>query len=126
MKLQPDKSNAPLVRAYSRGWLQIDDQRFDRSVLVSSLTNLPVRAWEPCSFSDLQSHHLEELASTGAELLILGTGSRQKRPPPAWQALFAERQMGLETMDTSAACRTYNILASEGRKVIAALLLDPA
>ena len=126
MKLQPDKSSAPLVRAHAPQWLQIDDQRYTQSVVVSSLPERPACAWEPSSFDQLQMSHLEDLAKSGAELVILGTGQRQKLPPPAWQALFASRRVGLESMDTAAACRTYNILASEGRKVLAALLLDPA
>lgn len=126
MKLQPDKSSAPLVRAYSQQWLQIDELRFEQSVVVSSLTERPTRAWAPGRFSDLQPAHLEELANSGAELVILGTGQGHKRAPPAWQALFAARRVGLETMDTAAACRTYNILASEGRKVLALLLLESA
>ena len=124
MKLQPDKSSAPLVRAHSPDWLQIDDQRFERSVVLSSLAGQAPRAWAPSGFAQLQAGHLEELLDSGAELVILGTGSRQKFPPAAWLAPFAQRRIGLETMDTAAACRTYNVLASEGRKVVAALLLS--
>lgn len=126
MKLQPDKSSAPLVRAYHSHWLQIDDQRFERSVVVSSLPGQPVRLWAPMGFEQLQAEHLQDLISSGAELVILGTGLRQKFPPAAWMAPFVSQRIGLEAMDTSAACRTYNILASEGRKVLAALVLEPA
>ncbi len=123
MKLQPDKSSAPLVRAYSPDWLQIDDQRFECSVVVSSLAGQAPRTWAPSGFEQLQVEHLEELLGGDAELVILGTGPRQKFPPAAWLAPFAHHRIGLEAMDTAAACRTYNILASEGRKVLAALLL---
>ena len=126
MKLQPDKSSAPLVRAYSHDWLQIDDQRFAQSVLVSSLPDWPAKPWAPRDFSQLQARDLQELVNSGAELVILGTGLRQKFPPPAWLAPFAHARVGLESMDTAAACRTYNILAGEGRKVLAALLLETA
>ena len=126
MKLQPDKSSAPLVRAYTQQWLQIDDQRFEQSVIVSSLPELPLRTWPPRHLDDLSAELLAELATSGAELVILGTGQRLRFPPPAWLAPFAHHRVGLESMDTAAACRTYNILASEGRKVLAALLLDPA
>ena len=125
MKLQPDKSSAPLVRAYSEEWLQIDDQRFTQSVIVSSLSEHPLRTWAPRQFSQLTAGHLAELANCGAELVILGTGRRLSFPPAAWLAPFAHARVGLESMDTAAACRTYNILASEGRKVLAALLLEP-
>ncbi len=125
MKLQPDKSSAPLVRAYTEHWLQIDDRRFERSVIVSSLPEHPTQSWEPALFADLQTQHMQALTGLGADLVILGTGRQLKMAPPAWRALFATRRIGLETMDTAAACRTYNILASEGRKVVAALLLEP-
>lgn len=125
MKLQPDKSSAPLVRAYTQEWLQIDDQRFAHSVVVSSLPEHPPRAWAPRTLEELVGEQLAELASSGAELVLLGTGQRLRFPPPAWLAPFAQQRVGLESMDTAAACRTYNILASEGRKVLAALILDP-
>jgi uncharacterized protein len=125
MKLQPDKSSAPLVRAYTQEWLQIDELRFTQSVIVSSLPEFLPRAWAPRHLDELQAEHLAELARSGAELVILGTGQRLRFPPPAWLAPFASERVGLESMDTAAACRTYNILASEGRKVLAALLLDP-
>ncbi|MFM8576653.1 MAG: Mth938-like domain-containing protein [Limnohabitans sp.] len=125
MKLQPDKSSAPLVRAHHPDWLQIDEQRFSSSVILSSMAEHPPRAWAPGRFEELLDTHLHELACSGAELVILGTGRRLRFPPAAWLAPFAERRVGLESMDTAAACRTYNILASEGRKVLAALLLEP-
>ena len=124
MKLQPDKSSAPLVRAYDAQWLQIDDQRFTQSVVVSSLTGHHPRTWAPATFSELNAAYLQELADEGAELVILGTGRQLRFPPPDWLAPFARRRIGLESMDTAAACRTYNILAGEGRKVLAALLLE--
>lgn len=74
--------------------------------------------------ADLQAQDLAALTTSGAELVILGTGHQQVFPPAAWLGLFAQQRIGLECMDTAAACRTYNILASEGRKVIAALILD--
>ena len=124
MKLQPDKSNVPTVRAYGEGWIQVDDQKHVQSVLVSSLQDTPPTPWGPRQFEELRSEHLAELAACGAELVILGTGQRLRFTPPSWIQSFAEQGVGLETMDTIAACRTYNILASEGRKVVAALLIE--
>ena len=125
MKLQPDKSTAPLVRACDSRAIRIDDQIFEGSVIVSSLNGHVPQAWTPRQMADLQPQDLAALAASGAELVILGTGHRQVFPPAAWLAPFAQERVGLESMDTAAACRTYNILASEGRKVLAALLLDP-
>lgn len=124
MKLQPDKSNAPMVRAYGSGWIEIDHDKHVQSVLVSSLQNMPTRLWEPQRFEDLLEEHLAPLAACGAELVILGTGHQLRFTPASWIKAFANHRVGLEIMDTAAACRTYNILASEGRQVIAALLIE--
>ncbi len=126
MKLQPDKSNAPMVRAHGQGWIEVGHDTHTQSLLVSNLPELPVVTWEPQKFGELQDRHLTALASMGAELVILGTGARLQFVPNSWLRAFAERRVGLETMDTAAACRTYNVLASEGRKVIAALLIETA
>jgi uncharacterized protein len=64
------------------------------------------------------------LAKSGAELIIFGSGQRLRFPQPGWLAPLMAMGIGLETMDTAAACRTYNILASEGRKVVVVLLLE--
>ena len=125
MKLQPDKSHAPLVRAYDSHAIRIDDQIFEGSVIVSSLPGQAPQAWAPRQMADLLAQDLAALAALGAELVILGTGRQLVFPPPAWLAPFAQQRVGLESMDTAAACRTYNILASEGRLVLAALLQEP-
>jgi len=76
--------------------------------------------------NDLTSAHFEGLTQLGVELLIFGSGLRLQFPPPeCLQSLMLEG-LGLETMDTQAACRTYNILAAEGRHVAAALIVEPA
>jgi len=66
----------------------------------------------------------ERVDSLGAELVIFGSGARIRFPKPAWLQPLMARRTGIETMDTPAACRTYNILASEGRHVVAALLIE--
>ena len=64
------------------------------------------------------------LAAAGPELVVFGSGARLRFPQAAWIRPLIEAGIGIETMDTAAACRTYNILAGEGRRVIAALLLE--
>jgi uncharacterized protein len=59
-------------------------------------------------------------------LVIFGSGARLRFPPPAWLQALMRQRIGIETMDTQAACRTYNILAGEGRSVLAALVIEPA
>jgi uncharacterized protein len=73
----------------------------------------------------LQASDFAALAELPVEVLIYGSGRKLQFPPPAWLAPLMGRRMGFETMDTEAACRTYNILAGEGRPVAALLLLPP-
>ncbi len=83
------------------------------------------REWQCSRFEDLTAEHFALLAELDAEVVIFGSGQRNRFPPPAWLRPLMARRIGLETMDTQAACRTYNILAGEGRHVVAALLLEP-
>jgi uncharacterized protein len=69
--------------------------------------------------------HFEQLSALGTELVLFGSGSRLRFPRPEWLRPLINKGIGLETMDTPAACRTYNILAGEGRQVAVALLIEP-
>ena len=80
-------------------------------------------AWHEGEFASLQATHLAALLAMKPAVVLLGTGSRQRFPAPAIMRPLIEAGVGCEVMDTGAACRTYNILASEGRQVVAALLL---
>ena len=121
MKLQPDKSDVQSVSGYGDGWIAVDGERIAHSIVISS-RGLRVD-WNCTRFEDLAASHFEMLARIDAELVIFGSGKRIRFPSPAWLAPLLERRIGMETMDTQAACRTYNILAGEGRKVVAALLV---
>ena len=79
----------------------------------------------PATFADLTPAHFDRLGANQPELVIFGSGQRLRFPSPGLLRGLIERGIGVETMDTMAACRTYNILAGEGRKVVAALLLEP-
>lgn len=81
------------------------------------------RSWDVAGFEALGEAHFEALAALGPELVIFGSGARLRFPRPAWLRPLIERRIGLETMDTAAACRTYNVLRSEDRAVVAALLI---
>ena len=122
MKFQPDRSSAQTIQGYGPGWIGVDADRITHSVLIGS-SGLR-QAWAPNRFEDLTAEHFAQLAQLDTELIIFGSGARNRFPPPAWLAPLMARRLGLETMDTAAACRTYNILASEGRNVVAALLLE--
>ena len=124
MKLQPDKSNSLTINAYGPGWIEVNAQRFTSSLVVSSLAGSSPQAWAVQRFEDLTPSDFEILAHSGAELVLFGSGQRLRFPQPAWLSSLITKGIGMETMDTAAACRTYNILASEGRKVVVALLLE--
>ncbi len=121
MKLLPDPTQASSVTGYGPGWVSVNGERFTSSLVVSTVASLFL--WDCADFDDLKASHFEQLANMDAELVIFGSGPRIRFAQPAlMQALYA-RGVGVETMDTQAACRTYNFLAGEGRKVVAALLL---
>ena len=124
MKLQPDKSNSLTINAYGTGWIEVNGDRFSSSLIVSSLAGSSPQVWEVRRFEDLQATDFEVLTTTGAELVLFGSGARLRFPKPAWLGILISKGIGMETMDTGAACRTYNILASEGRKVVVALLQE--
>lgn len=122
MKLQPDKSNVQSISAYGDGWIAVDAEKFSTSLIIGSRGERQV--W-PCSrFEDLTDEHFAILAGMAPELVVLGSGSRLRFPRPEWLRPLVERGIGLEAMDLGAACRTYNILAGEGRHVVVALLLE--
>ena len=85
-----------------------------------------VQAWPPHDFDALAAAHFEQLAQMQPELVIFGSGSRLRFPKPALLRALMQQRIGLETMDTGAACRTYNVLLAEGRRVVAALLFEPS
>jgi uncharacterized protein len=123
MKLQPDRSSVPTLTGHGPGWVAIDGERIPHSVIVSAQGDRI--AWAGARFEDLGPAEFEQLAALDVEVLIFGSGNKIRFPRPAWLAPLAARRIGLETMDTPAACRTYNILAQEGRRVAAALLVEP-
>jgi uncharacterized protein len=86
----------------------------------------PVQAWPVPSFEALTPAHFEALAALRPELVIFGSGARIRFPKPALLRPLIEARIGVETMDTPAACRTYNVLLAEGRSVVAALLFGVA
>lgn len=124
MKLQPDRSTAPTITGHGPGWVAVNGERIAHSVVIGSGgERLP---WDCSRYEDLAESHFALLAGLPVEVVIFGSGSRIRFPSPAWLKPLMARRVGLETMDTAAACRTYNILAQEGRNVAAALLLEPA
>jgi uncharacterized protein len=122
MKLQPDKSDVQTLTARGPGWVAINNEKIQGSVVLGSRGER--FAWDCSRFDELGAEHFALLASLGAELIIFGSGDRIRFPKGAWLKPMIAQRTGVETMDTAAACRTYNILASEGRHVVAALLIE--
>ncbi|SDM54052.1 Uncharacterized conserved protein, contains Mth938-like domain [Oryzisolibacter propanilivorax] len=122
MKFQPDRFEANAITAYGPGWVAIDGEKTSTSTVLSSRGQR--FEWNCSRFEDLTAEHFAQLAELGAEVVVFGSGARLRFAPPAWLAPLTRQQVGVESMDTQAACRTYNILAGEGRHVVAALLLE--
>ncbi|MCV2348970.1 Mth938-like domain-containing protein [Paucibacter sp. Y2R2-4] len=83
-----------------------------------------VQAWPLTRFEDLSEAHFEQILAMKPELVIFGSGARIRFAKPALYQQLIQARIGIETMDLAAACRTYNVLASEGRSVLAALLIE--
>ena len=121
MKLQPDQSDAQTISGYGPGWVGVGPDKITHNVVLGSRGER--FAWAG-SFDDLGPEHFARIADLKVEVVIFGSGRRIRFPQPAWLAPLAAARIGIETMDTPAACRTYNILAQEGRQVAVALLLN--
>jgi len=119
LKLHPD-SLPPLntVTAYGDDYIEINQVRYAHSVLLMQ--------WPVASFAALGAEHFNMLLEFEPELVVFGSGKRLRFPHPKMTSALAERRIGVDTMDMQAACRTYNVLMAEGRKVAAVLLIEAA
>ena len=126
MKLQPDRLDVQSILGYGPGWIGVASngvaEKVERSVVIGS--GGEKFDWHCERFEDLTEEHFTQLAASQPELVIFGSGSRLRFAPPAFMRALMQKRIGIETMDTLAACRTYNILAGEGRRVVAALLIE--
>jgi uncharacterized protein len=114
-------SGVNTITGYGEGYVVVNGERRASSVVV-----LPdrIEQWEVAAFDSLTAEDFAFLKKLGVEIVLLGTGSRQRFPHPRLTASLAQAGIGLEVMDVQAACRTYNILVAEARKVAAALLFE--
>ncbi|MDP1900469.1 MAG: Mth938-like domain-containing protein [Rubrivivax sp.] len=125
MKFQPDTTaGAHVITRQEPGRVWVGSAVFDRSVLVPWAG--AVQDWGVATLADLQPAHFERIAALRPEVVIFGSGARLRFVPAALLRCLIDLRIGVETMDTPAACRTYNVLASERRRVLAALLMAPA
>ena len=107
------------ITGYGDDYVTVNGERHDSSLVILPEKILP---WPAPAFDTLSAENFEFLKSLGAEIVLLGTGTRQRFPHPRLTAPLTSAGVGVEVMDLKAACRTYNILVAEERKVAAALM----
>ncbi len=121
MKLHPDQPNAlNTITAYGPGYIEVNARRHPGAVYLAPQGE--VQVWTLGPDGSLDDQAVAQLLAGTPEIILLGTGARQVFPDPARLAGLYRSQTGFEIMSTPAACRTYNILMAEGRKVLAALM----
>ncbi len=121
MKLHLSKTaGVNQINGYGPDYILVNGERHERCLIV--LPDEVVNDWAQ-GFAALQAVHFDALAMRAPEIVLLGTGGRMRFPAPGLYAGLIKARIGVEVMDTAAACRTYNILAAEGRRVAAALIL---
>jgi uncharacterized protein len=123
MKFSEDKFDQGYhITAYERGVIMVSGSPKTSSFIIS-LEQL-IEEWAPSHIDQLRTQHIEQLLELEPELVLIGTGESLKFPAMEHYASLIQRNIGVEIMDSAAACRTYNILLSEGRKVVAGIILE--
>jgi uncharacterized protein len=110
-----------IITAYDASSIQINGKNFSSGMVITQDKLVP--DWEVASIEALQPEHIETIAKLKPELVLLGTGTKLVFPEVRVYAMLIQQGIGVEVMDTGAACRTYNILSGEGRRVVAGLIL---
>ena len=118
--VKTDHGQGNLIQAYGSEGFQIGGSTY-RGGLVLTPRRI-INPWGPTAVAALESRHMLSLIDLQPEVIVLGTGPTQVFPDPSLLRWLAERRIGIEVMDTGAACRTYNILMAEARQVVAGLL----
>ncbi len=123
MKFQPDTAEGlNVVTRQEPGRVWVGPNAFDSSILLPWKGD--VQAWGASSMEELTPDHFARIVALKPEVVIFGSGTRLRFPSPALLRALIEARIGVETMDTAAACRTYNVLVSERRSAVAALLVE--
>jgi uncharacterized protein len=122
LKLHADApTSLNTVTGYGPGFIEVNKSCHRGHLLLLPDTLQP---WQATGFDELRAEDFDALLALNPELVLLGTGARQRFPHPRLTAALARAGVGIEVMDTAAACRTYNILMAEGRRVLAAFLQE--
>ena len=122
MKFTRDDIAPVTIRQVGTDYIRIGDERIRDDVVITP--HAVVRDWFPSDIESPSQADVERILSWQPEIVVLGTGEKLIRPRNELVFALARRRIGLEFMDTRAACRTFNILLAEGRRVVALLKLD--
>ncbi len=124
MKFQPDQlDGVNNITHYDVDSLRIQGELYDASVLVP-WAGTP-QPWKVERLDQLTPAHFEAVLAMNPEVVIFGSGAKLRFVSPALYRSLIDKRIGVETMDSGAACRTYTVLANEGRRVVAAIMLEP-
>jgi uncharacterized protein len=121
MKFHLQAPAANVITASGPGWVRVGTTDYRENVVLTPDAIVP--GWAPGGFAALLDADFAALLKFSPELVLLGTGAVQEFPHPRLTRDLAAARVGLEVMDTRAACRTFNILVAEGRRVVAALVV---
>jgi uncharacterized protein len=122
MQISREDENVPnAITAYGNGEIRMRERVFHSSLIATRDAVIP--DWKPPPVERLAIGDFGQLLDYSPKIVILGTGAQHSMPPPELFAAFAAHGIGLEAMDTGAACRTYNLLLAESREVAAALIV---
>jgi uncharacterized protein len=116
-----NNASGNVIRSYSAEELRIGEHSIRSSCIV--MADALIANWPPASLDELQLNHLQPIFELRPELVLLGTGAHQRFALAPIREAFAEQRIGLEAMALGAACRIFNILVQEDRRVAAALFL---
>ncbi len=122
MKFHLQAPTANVVTGSGPGWVRVGNDEYRDNIVVSADGVAP--GFAPGGLVSLDASDFAALLQASPEIVLLGTGTIQRFPQPAVVAPLINANVGLEVMDTRAACRTYNILVAEGRSVTAALIVE--
>jgi len=120
MRFSQDSAANHTIRAYGDGEIIINDKSIRHSVILTPDT---IQSWAPRCLDDLEPAHFAAFEAWHPEIVLVGTGKQLRFPPPHYTVGLLARGIGVEIMANDAACRTFNILLSEDRQVLLALLL---
>lgn len=121
MKFHLNASTGNVFTGYGPGYVEVNRQRLDSNALVTA-DSIDV-GWAPAGFDALTREDFAALLRFSPEIVLLGTGNAIRFPHPRLTADLSAKRIGIDVMDVQAACRTFNVLSAEGRKVLAALII---